>query len=242
LSPDLSLGLSMAYARSDLSQKRLANEASVDATSLTVYGGWRANRIYVNGALGYGYSSIETTRALNIQSASVITAEAKGRTHGNQLMGELEAGYDLAMGATTLTPFVGLQSSVLWQSAYTEDGADSLNMKVGATRTPSIRTVLGADARHSLEVGTKGKLDVTLRAAWAHELKNGTRAVDLAFAAVPTAAFRAEGVRAQKDSALIGLGLGTALSGDVSGFVRYDGDLGKKDQINTISAGLRFGW
>ena len=41
---------------------------------------------------------------------------------------------------------------------------------------------------------------------------------------------------------LIGLGLGTALSGNVTGFVRYDGDLGRKDQINTISAGLRFGW
>jgi outer membrane autotransporter protein len=115
-------------------------------------------------------------------------------------------------------------------------------MKMGATRTPSIRTMLGADARRSVDLGTKGKLDVTLRAGWAHELKNGAQGVDLAFAAVPTAAFRAEGIAAQKDSALIGLGLGTALSGNVSGFVCYDGDLGRKGQINTVSAGLRFGW
>jgi len=102
--------------------------------------------------------------------------------------------------------------------------------------------VLGADLRRSLDLGPKAKLDLTARLGWAHELRQGSRAVDLAFAAQPVAAFRIDGVHPQRDSAVIGLGLGTALSDSLTGFVRYDGDLGRKDQISTVSAGLRFGW
>lgn len=243
LTPDLTLGLALGYARADSSQDSASSEASTDSTSLALYGGWRAGKTYVSGTLGYAYNAVETTRNLNLPTSTPTLAEARGRTHGNQIMAEVEAGHDLqAGGGAIVTPFIGLQTTVLWQSGYTEDGAGVLNMAMGATRTPSLRTVLGADMRRSFDLGPKAGLDLTARLGWAHELRQGSPAVDLAFAAQPVAAFRLDGVRRQRDSALIGLGLGTALSEGLSGFLRYDGDLGRKDQTSTISAGLRLGW
>jgi len=242
ITPEVTLGVAIGFARADSDQDEAAVESSVDSTSLSLYGGWRSNAVYVTGTMGYSYSSIETTRLLNLPTDPVTAGEARGKTHGNQLLAEVETGMDIAQGAYTLTPFVGLQASKLWQSAYTEDGAGDLNMAMASTSTPSLRTVLGGQVQRDLALGDKSTVDVTLRLGWAHELRSSATGVNLAFAAAPEASFRVDGVAPQKDSALVGLGFGMDLSQVITGFVRYDGDLGKKDQTNTVSAGLRYSW
>jgi len=150
---------------------------------------------------------------------------------------------DLPTGGTgAVTPFINLQTSMLWQTGYTEDGGGVLNMKVDGSESPSVRAMIGAKMRQSVDFGENTKVDVTARIGYSRELISDSQSVNLAFAADPQARFTLQGDKVQENSVVVGGGLASAFTDHVTGFVRYDGDLGEKDQTNTVSAGFRFNW
>jgi len=240
LGPRLRLGLGLGYARSDSRMQALPARSSTDTTALLSYGSWRAGRVHMRGALGYAHGRVAGARDLSLSTSGPAQAEAG--SHTNQLMSHVDAGVDLPLGGLTITPFAGLEASQLWQARTTEDGAAPLNMGLAGGGATSLRRTLGVEATHRLDLaeGVGGVLD--LRLGWVRELRTGPSTVDLAFAAAPATAFRVEGPRPQKDAALVGLGLSIAAFQPLSAFIRYDGELGRKDQTNTLSAGLRLIW
>ena len=68
---------------------------------------------------------------------------AVGQAGANQAYGQLESGYRFDLGTNAeayLTPFARLQGYTGTQGAFTESGAQSLNLNVAAQTTNSLRT------------------------------------------------------------------------------------------------------
>ena len=254
LGPGLRLGLALGYARSDARMQALPATSGTDTTALLSYGNWRAGRVRAQAALGYAHGRVESRRDASLPTAQPTAAEAHAASHTNQLLSQGELGLDLPLGSLTLTPFASLQASWLWQGRTTEDGAAPLDLGLAGGSATSLRHMLGVEVTHSLELGEwggdwGGELggegvagDLGLRLGWVRERRTAATTVDLGFAAAPEASFRVEGPRPQRDAAAVGLGLNLTAFQSLSAFVRYDGELGRKDQTNTLSAGLRLVW
>jgi outer membrane autotransporter protein len=240
LTPEITLGVAGGYAVGDLEQDALSAESDVRSGSAALYAGWRRDKAHVAATVGYAYSDIDARRTLDVGAGP---ARAEGRTHANQMLSELEVGYEAArLAEVRLTPFVGLQGSVLWQAGYTEDGAGAANLAVDGSKRTSLRTVAGVKAARTVTLDEGREIEVSLKAGWAHAVKDGAPATSARFAAAPAAGFTLAGTRGQKDAALVGLGIGAVLGEAVTGYVRYDGELGPKDRSTTFSAGLRLTW
>jgi uncharacterized protein with beta-barrel porin domain len=68
------------------------------------------------------------------------------------------------------------------------------------------------------------------------------RSVTESFAGQPSATFVVAGSAVARDSALVGLGLATAISDDLKASLTYEGDLASGADSHTVSASIRFTW
>src|SRR6185312_12034267 len=109
-------------------------------------------------SLNYGRFDNSTTRTI---SGVGPTETATGSFASNQIGGRLEFGRKYATMRYTVTPFVAIEPSVLWQNAFTETsvtaggGPGILGLSYAARTTPSLPTFLGVqlDTRTMLSGG-----------------------------------------------------------------------------------------
>ena len=165
---------------------------------------------------------------------------ALGKTTVDQFFGQLETGYKIELGGTAqafVTPFARLQASTATQAAFSETGADSLNLNVAAQTTNSLRTVLGAQLG-----GAIGKASARFRLGWSHELADPSRPVTASFAGAPALSFTTQGAAAPRDGVVLGLAADAPIAEATSLYARYDGDLQGDNTNHIFSAGIRYVW
>ncbi|WP_421995168.1 beta strand repeat-containing protein [Reyranella sp.] len=243
LSPSLLVGLGAGYASGtqwvdSFQGKGWSNGVSVAAYASLVQGG-----AYLDALAGYAYANNQLQRQIAIPGLQPRTAS--GSTGANQFLGQAEAGYAFGLYApaqATVTPFVRFQASSINQAAFTEWGADSLNLSVAQQTTTSLRTVLGADLAGSVGLGGDRRLEFGLRLGWLHEYADTTRPMTAAFAGAPGNGFTVYGATPQRDSAVIGLQAQTLVADGARLYVRYDGELGGGSDNHAFTAGLRLTW
>jgi outer membrane autotransporter protein len=207
-----------------------SNNASVAA-----YGSFTDANVYVDALAGYAYSNNQLQQYLVIPGLQ--PRQANGSTGANAFLGQVEAGYKLAIYApaqATLTPFARFQASSIGQAAFTEWGASSLNLSVTQQTTTSLRTTLGADL-----AGTIGPLLLGLRLGWLHEYADTSRPMTAAFAGAPAAGFTVYGASPQRDSAVIGFSASVHVADTASIYLRYDGEIASGADNHTLNLGLR---
>jgi uncharacterized protein with beta-barrel porin domain len=203
-----------------------------------LYGQFTQGAVYIDGLVGYAHGQNRMTRPIVISGLAARTAQ--GNTSVEQFFGLVETGYKFDAGTTAnafVTPFARLQGSTATQAAFTETGADSLDLNVQAQTTNALRTVLGA------QVGaTIAKVDVRLQAGWSHELADTSRPVTASFAGAPAFAFTTQGATAPRDGAVVGAMAAATIADHTSLYARYDGDFEGGTTSHTFFAGLRMTW
>jgi outer membrane autotransporter protein len=135
-----------------------------------------------------------------------------------------------------LTPFAGLQATVVSAPAFTETGAGTLSLAVAGETTSSVRSIFGAEADQRW-----GGVSLALRAGWAHDYADTARPVTASFVGGP-ASFTVNGAAPARDSAIIGLGIEAPVLDRTSVFLRYDGDLGGNGNVHAVTGGVRLTW
>jgi len=106
----------------------------------------------------------------------------------------------------------------------------------------SVRTQLGARLSRDVDVGEGKRVNVALKLGWAHELSDTGSSTTAAFAAAPGSSFAVQGAQRGRDTALVGLGVATALAPNVNLYARYDGDLNGADDAHAVMGGVRLTW
>ncbi|MBY0323265.1 MAG: autotransporter outer membrane beta-barrel domain-containing protein, partial [Reyranella sp.] len=208
-----------------------------------LYGGFAQDKLYADGLIGYAHTQNQMWR--NIAIPGLQQRTAYGNTGANQWYGQLETGYRFDIGTNAnafVTPFARLQAYTANQNAFTETGAQSLNLSIAQQQTNSLRSVLGAQLGGSMDLGWREKLFAQLRLGWSHEYADVGRPVTATLAGAPAMPFTTWGVSPQRDGVVIGLGANTAIADATSVYLRYEGDISGQDSAHAITAGVRMTW
>jgi len=214
-----------------------------DTFQVGLYGGFSQDKVYADGLIGYAYSWNQMWRNIAIPGLPLRTAQ--GRTGANQWYGQLETGYRFDLGTNAnafVTPFAQLQAYTGTQNAFTETGAQSLNLTVAQQTTNSLRSVIGAQLGGSMDLGWREKLAMQLRLGWSHEYADVGRPVTATLAGAPVMPFTTFGVAPQRDGVVLGLSANTAIAEATSIYLRYEGDISGQDSAHALTAGVRMTW
>jgi outer membrane autotransporter protein len=240
ITPEIVVGIAGGYAMGDFDYDGLDARTDVRSGAAALYASWRRDKAYAAATLGYAYNDIASKRTVDVGAGP---ARSEGRTHANQILSEGEVGYEAWRVADVgLIPFVGFQASALWQAGYTEEGGGLGNLAVDGQQGTSVRTVAGLKAVRDVTFDEGREVQVSLKAGWAHAVLEQAGTTSARFAAAPAAGFTLADAKGQKDAVLLGLGVGALLGDAVTGYARYDGELGAKDQVTKFTVGLRVTW
>ena len=214
-----------------------------DTLQAGLYAGFAQDKVYADAIVGYAYSYNQMWRNILIPGLQPRTAQ--GRTGANQWYGQIETGYRFDLGGTAnafVTPFARLQAYTGTQNAFTETGAQSLNLTVAQQITNSLRSVIGAQLGGAMDLGWREKLLMQFRLGWSHEYADTARPVTATFAGAPVAPFTTFGVAPQRDGVVLGLSANTAIAEATSVYLRYEGNISGQDSAHALTAGLRMTW
>jgi outer membrane autotransporter protein len=241
--PTFKAGVATGFNAATLYTNGMPGTGTSNTLQFALYGELTEGPFYLDALGGYAHSDNRMTRPLVIPGLPFRSAQ--GYTTANTFFGQLEGGYKLMVAPTFggfVTPFARLQASTSTQDAFSESGADSLNLTVAAQTTQSLRTVFGAQLGAGIDAPWREKLNMVFRLGWSHEFADTTRPVTASFAGAPALGFTTFGSAAPRDGVVLGLGANTAIAEATSLYFRYDGDLAGGNTNHVLSAGVRFTW
>ncbi len=243
ITPTTRLGVTAGYTTGTQWVGGFDGVGRSDTFQAGLYGGFAQDKVYADALVGYAYGYNQMWRNIPIPGLQQRTAQ--GRTGANQFYGQVETGYRFDLGGIAeafVTPFARLQAYTGTQNAFTETGAQSLNLTVNAQTTNSLRSVLGAQLGGAMDLGWREKLALQFRLGWSHEYADTNRPVTATLAGAPALAFTTFGVAPQRDGAVVGFSANTAVADAMSIYLRYEGDISGQDSAHAITAGVRITW
>ena len=238
LTPALKIGAGLGYGGTTFSLDDGGGRGQIDHTQFALYADYTMGPVYLDGTMGVAYGDGTTRRNVSLPG---LPGQAAAHVTDTQLMGSIEAGYGLALGPVTATPYAGLALGSVDQDGFTETGAGVLDLHVAKQSQSSAKSTLGARISTDLDLDV-ALVTTDLSVGWAHEFAPTGRGSTAALVGAPAAGFQVAGVKVPGDSALIGFGLATAVFANTSIYAHYDGDLAKGADSNAITAGFRFSW
>lgn len=224
---DLRVGLSLAYARTDVddSGARSGSGQEVNSYIVGLYASYNAPSWYVDGALTYGHHKYDSVRLVNFTGVAAQTAQAS--YDGRQYGARAEAGVPLALGGAVVTPFAALAFNHLKQDGYTETGTAGAALSVNGSSSNSLRSGLGVKASADFAAADGWTLTPNARAVWLHEFNGDAPNLTSRYVAGGSA-FTTAGAESARDHAVLGVGLDLASSGGTTLSAKYDADLSEQ--------------
>ncbi|TPE61578.1 autotransporter domain-containing protein [Sandaracinobacter neustonicus] len=243
LNPGLLVGVAGGYVSGSQSVDGFSGDTDAETLSIAAYGSFGQGALHVEALAGYANARNSLKR--DVASAGLAAGRAKGEGRADQFLGQLEAGYRIALGASeksAITPFGRLQILTNSQNSFTESGGGEYALAVESQSTTSVRSVLGGDFAAGFDLGKSTPVEVGLRLGWAHEFADTGRSMTAAFASAPGSAFTVQGASLPRDSALIGVSVAAKVSRTGSLFVSYEGEPGGGSSNNQFRGGIRLSW
>jgi autotransporter-associated beta strand protein len=228
-------GLRVGYLQSQ--------SASADGLSGTNLSGWQAGLYGAQkmgpvdfGAEGtFGINHYQTTRTIPVWSD---VSQAQGAFDGNQIGLSAQGGLPLKAGDVKLEPFLGAQWSRVSLDAFTETGADPLDLIVPAQAYNALSPFLGVNGTRDYPLGRNLKLTpfAALTASW--DVLNQTPSYEAALTGAPNDLFLVTGNK--PDPFLLGVGAGFQLTfyGQFNLFAEYNGFFNGSENLNSFKGGL----
>ncbi len=228
---NLVVGLMGSYANSNAD---LTNGGSIDMDGgkVAAYATVFSNGFYLDGLVGAGYNSYDTTR-------SALLGYANGSAKGWELDTLLNGGYDIRQGDWTY----GLTTSVAYTrvelNSFTESGSLS-PLSYPSQDQESLRTNLGAKISYTA-VMNGIKVTPQVRVSWQHEFLDSTQSMRSQFAYGNSPVFTVDGPEMGRDSALVSAGVNVQITPSLAVYGYYDGQIGRANYIsNNVSCGLKY--
>ena len=186
-----------------------------------------------------GLDNYRSTR--QVQFAD-INRTANGVFSGWQTALYGERGVRWRMGRTMMQPFVGLQYIYLRQNAFTEGGADSLNLAVDGSDTNALRGLLGTRVAQIYRTRRAGHLLPEVRAIWLHEFLDPETSLNARFAGIGGASFATRGLNYGRDWAVLGTGLNWVVNRRLAVYAGYDAQVNARQTFHVGSGGFVTTW
>lgn len=233
--PDVTIGFGLGYANGTLDGRGGSGEARVNSYQLSAYGQVEAGPAFVEGAVGYGYSAYDTSRAITLGS---VRRTAEGEADGHDLFADISVGYRFNLGDLTIEPKAGLRYDRLHRDGFTETGADDLALDVLDRSADALQSSLGAKASRIFRVGDT-MVEPEVRLAWTRELLDETAESRLA---LNGARFDVDGAKTGRDAAVIGFGLSATQGDNLKVMIGSDAQIRREETGFLAFLGARLSW
>jgi outer membrane autotransporter protein len=239
VAPQLTLGAVLAAVHGNTSTDTLPVHGQFDSYQAALYGSYVLGAYWLQATIGYARNDDEMKRSLFFTDTA---RTAVGSVDGNQYFASLRNGVDLSIAKFgVFTPFVALEMQKVESPAFTETGADSVNLAVSGNTANSMRSLLGAQWRKDVNwIGRAWSLNGQL--AWTHQYGAQTQAISARFEGAPDSGFTVHGSGPARDMAQVGLGARVELGRQIHAFLRYDGEFGGGGHTHAGSAGVDYRW
>jgi len=235
LSDDVVAGFAGGYAGSHVKIDSGQQSAQVDSLQVAPYFRRMFGPGYLFGVAGYSHDDYQSTRRL----PAAVTA--RGDYTGNQFSTYLEGGATYALNSWNVQPLMNLQYIALQQNGFTETGAGAAGLKVRSSVNDSLRPGVGLRvARPTVAGGMIVVPDVHAR--YAYELLDPDRLVTANLGGVVGNGFVTAGNQLGRNFGLYGLGLNTAFTSSVGGYLGYDAITSDRSISHAGSGGLQVAW
>lgn len=196
--------------------------------------------LYADATGNLGYIDYDYDRTIAV---GAFTTTAHGKSQGWQLGTSLGGGYDFnidnggktgVMRNVTVGPFAQLQYQYAHLAGFTETGAGTASLSVGSQGVHSLSLKVGGRFAGEIE-SHLGSFIPSLSVAYEREFLNGARSVDTNFVGGTAAPFATPVDAAQKNFAVVGVGLTKALDDGFSVGLSYGGRFNLKDKQHAVS-------
>ncbi|MFJ3044566.1 autotransporter domain-containing protein [Herbaspirillum chlorophenolicum] len=214
------------------------SSAHIKAYGLTGYGGYTAERWYLNLSGGIVRQKYNTLRSIDYTGFS---GNAAGQFDGTQYIASAQAGYPINLDAmTTLTPIAGLTYSRMTQDAYTETGSVAA-LRVNSASTSSVKSDLGAKLERTFKTAY-GEITPSVQLSWRHEYRDTSVQSVANFAADTSGAtsFTTQGAAANPNTGVLVLGATLARSQNLTLAARYTLEAARGYTTQTADLRLRY--
>jgi uncharacterized protein YhjY with autotransporter beta-barrel domain len=239
ITPHFLVGALFGYGHTDATLDNIGSTASVDTYSPAVYASYSDSGWYANALASYGFSEYDQDRNIAI---GAFNSTAHSSPSGNQVVGNLDGGYDFHHGHWTFGPTLGLQYVHLEVDGYTETGAPGANLDVSDNQTDSLRSRLGG--RISYAVQDAGMIFTPhLYASWQHEFLDQSRGITSQFDGLGAGSFSVATPNPSRDSALVDVGLDAQIDQTWTVFADYAVQAGQDNYFGqSVQAGVKIGF
>jgi outer membrane autotransporter protein len=230
INSNLMIGIAAGGSWSNIDIRRDSGDAETTSLNTRLYAAWFDGPWHADAQIGYGYNWNESKRRM-------IIGTAKGKWNSDLYTAYLGGGYDLELGnGWILDPNAALEYTRIQEEGYDEHGTDA-NLSVDSKNYDSLRHLLGVALRKGFTLDNKMVIRPEARLTWAHEYMDTTVRSS---ASLFGNSFTTNGVKQDRDSAILGLGLNLQFNETVGGYVSYDAELSSNKTSQGVSVGIRF--
>jgi len=229
-------GLAGGYSRTSFDMPGVLSSGAVDSVHVAAYGAGSLGAVQLRAGAAYTHSDIDVSRSVAFRGfADALSASFD--SNAAQVFGEV--GYRFGFGGVSLEPFAGLSHLHVSSDAYAEEGG--LAALTGQGRDFAVTaSTLGLRAALTLPVGS-GAVSATGMLGWRHGFGDLVPVTVHRFVAGDTP-FAVSGAPLDRDALVVEAGLDWAVTPLLTVGVKYDGQIGNRDQEHALrgQASLRF--
>ena len=196
---------------------------------------------YYTALAGCEFDGYSTDRLLQFDD---INRTATSTYSGWQSFAYLERGFSFQSCMSVFQPFVAVQYIYLRQNAFTEIGADSVDLGGSGATANSLRSMVGARWQYAIMNRNGHRTLPELHAMWMHEYLDSNTSVSEQFSPTPTgsSAFSIQGLDFGRDWAVLGANLTWEMHDCWSMFVNYDIQTNERETLHIGTGGLSHMW
>ena len=241
LAPDAMIGISLTQSQSNFSSSDEYQSSSGRQNGTGVLLSWTQlfGPYYAAGKVGFTYSKNTSQR--------IVTGEETidASYASNQFTAGLEVGRKFVFSQGSITPFMGVQLTKLWQPTYTETSTDISDGTRGVLgQTYQANTVTSLPTSLGVQFDTRTTIAGTtivpfLRVAWVHDFGSVPNITVINTINVVSSI---QGIAAPTDSALVNVGALLSLNSNVALFGKIFGQFSNSLHSYAGTGGLRFVW
>lgn len=227
---DFLLGLSLGYGKTDYKEENNEAKSDIDSTHFGLYGRYDFEGFFLTGAASVAWGEADNKR-------HILDLTARSDTDMFSIFGQIGIGKEMEMGqpdGLVLTPLALLRYGYISMDGFAESGAAPFDLIIDDYDRTILEVVLGLTA--SMEFAD---LKVGASAFWEQELTDSDVDFDAAFAELPAAKFKAQGVDPEDGCFVGGLNLDYSFTERVGMFVDYQAKLGSSLTAQTVTVGVR---
>lgn len=193
---------------------------------------------YADAVIGGGYNGYRVRRPIEF---STVDRTARSTPNGGQFSTYVDMGYDWNVGGFTFGPLVSAQYTYAGIAPFTEDGADSLDLRVDQQNANSLRTNLGGRIAYTWNVCDGFALIPELRAFWQHEFLENPRNIGASLDGGSGPSFGYETTTPDRDAIFAGAGVSAQIGQNWNAYFFYNANFARQDYLShAISAGLEW--